>query len=469
MSKNLLLINPWIYDFTAYDLWSKPLGLLYIASFLRKYDFNISYIDCMDKYDFGWQPKIRHFGQGKFYRTEIEKPDILKHIPRKYCRYGIPEDIFKDRLSSSPKPDAILLTSIMTYWYLGPERVVEILREVYPGVPIIMGGIYATLMPEHARQVVKPDHIITGPGEIKVLELLCELLNVELNIDVIRASIEDFPYPAFDLINHPDYMVVMTSRGCPYDCSFCAQKKISMAFAQRSPDNVFEELKYHYQKYKVRDFAFYDDALFINKKKHIEIILEKVIESHLPIRFHSPNGLFAKYIDERLAQLMFQSNFKTIRLSFETSNEKRRKDMYSKVSNDDMINAVVNLEKAGYERGKIEAYALMGLPGQDVTEIIATMIFLNNLGVQIKLASFSPIPGTLDFDRAVKSGSIAKDIDPLLTNKTIFPLRDENINYDTYIKIRTFSQVLNFAAQKNLKPFFDADISKAIKVALKEN
>jgi len=134
-----------------------------------------------------------------------------------------------------------------------------------------------------------------------------------------------------------------------------------------------------------------------------------------------------------------------------------------------MINAVENLEKAGYLRSKIEAYALMGLPGQDITEIVATMIFLNNLGIQIKLASFSPIPGTLDFDRAVEAGSISKNIDPLLTNKTIFPLSDENLNYDTYKKIRTFSQVLNFAAQKNLKPFKDKDISKAINAVLREN
>ena len=469
MQKNLLLINPWIYDFTAYDLWSKPLGLLYIASFLRKFNFDISYIDCMDKYDFGWQPKVRQFGKGNFYRREVEKPDILEHIPRKYCRYGIPEKAFRERLSKLPKPDAILLTSIMTYWYLGPKRVVEIIREVYPNVPIIMGGVYTTLLPEHAKKVVKPDYVITGPGEIKVLDLLNEILDVDINKDEIPTSIEDFPYPAFDLINHPDYMIIMTARGCPYDCSFCAQKKIAMPFAQRSPDSVIDELKFHYQKYRIRDFAFYDDALFINKSKHIEIILEKVIESRLPIRFHSPNGLFAKYIDERLARLMFESNFKTIRLSFETSNEKRRKDMYSKVTNDDMINAVENLEKAGYTRSKIEAYALMGLPGQDLTEIMATMIFLNNLGVQIKLASFSPIPGTLDFDRAVEAGSISQDIDPLLTNKTIFPLSDEKINYNTLKKIRTFSQVLNFAAQKNLKPFYDSDISTAINEVLKEN
>ena len=469
MQKNLLLINPWIYDFTAYDLWSKPLGLLYIASFLRKTGFDVSYIDCMDKYDFGWEPKVKQYGQGNFYRTEIDKPEILEHIPRKYCRYGIPEKTFRERLKKLPAPDAVLITSIMTYWYLGPKKVVELIREIYPGVPVILGGIYATLLPEHAERVVKPDYIITGPGEVKVLKLLSELFDLDFNKDNIPASIEDFPYPAFDLISHPDYMIIMTARGCPYDCSFCAQKKISMPFAQRSPDNVLQELKYHYQKYNVSDFAFYDDALFINKIKHIDIILEKVIESRMPIRFHSPNGLFAKYIDERLAELMFRANFKTIRLSFETSNEERRVDMNSKVSNDDMVQAVENLENAGYARSKIEAYTLMGLPGQELTEIIATMIFLNNLGVQIKLASFSPIPGTLDFERAVESGSIKEDIDPLLTNKTIFPLSDDKINYETFSKIRTFGQVLNFAAQKNLKPFYDTDIKTAINAVLRDN
>ena len=94
MSKNLLLVNPWIYDFAAFDLWSKPLGLLYIASFLRYNNFNINYIDCLDKYGLNQIPKIKKYGQGNFYREEIEKPVILKEINRKYARYGIPETIW---------------------------------------------------------------------------------------------------------------------------------------------------------------------------------------------------------------------------------------------------------------------------------------------------------------------------------------------------------------------------------------
>ncbi len=57
----------------------------------------------------------------------------------------------------------------------------------------------------------------------------------------IREQYEDFPYPAFDLINHPDYMIIMTARGCPYDCSFCAQKKIAYSDLGRFGETGVEQ------------------------------------------------------------------------------------------------------------------------------------------------------------------------------------------------------------------------------------
>lgn len=467
MQKRLLLINPWIYDFTAYDLWSKPLGLLYIASFLRDLGYHIDYIDCLDKHTSERQPKIRKYGQGKFTRTEVEKPVVLEHIPRKYARFGISVDAFRKRLLSQPAPDAVLVTSLMTYWYPGPQHVVELIREIYPGVPVILGGIYATLLPDHAKKTIKPDFLVTGPGELKVASLLADIFGAGFTPQADHSNLDHYPYPAFDLVPHPDYLLVMTARGCPYDCSFCAQKQIAMRFTQRDPMAVVEEIVYHYQKFHLRDFAFYDDALFIRKEKHIQVILEELIRRNLPIRFHSPNGLFARYIDKDLAQLMFRSNFKTIRLSFETSNEARRKDMYSKVSNEDMIAAVDNLHNAGYANADLDAYVLMGLPNQPIEEIIASLIFVNNLGVQSRLASFSPIPGTKDFHRAVEAGLIAADIDPLLTNKSIFPLHQGNDGFSTFRKLRQFSHMLNEAARRDFTLFSDEEFSPALTSVIK--
>ena len=423
--------------------------MLYLASFLQGQGFNVELIDCLAA-----KIKTRKYGTGNFRREEVGKPDILKHIPRKYARYGISESDFIQKLDRVNKPDAILVTSLMTYWYPGPQRVVELLRMKFPDVPVILGGIYATLLPEHARKVVKPDVIVTGPGELAVLAILAELLDISFSIETQDLKLDEFPYPAFDLIrDRLDYLVIMTARGCPFDCSFCAQKLISMPFKQRDPDAVIEELVYHYQRYKLRDVAFYDDALFINRDRHIKVILEKLIRRNLPLRLHSPNGLFANQIDYELAELMYRANFKTIRLSFETSNENRRRDMSNKISNQGMVDAVNSLIRAGFKRQQLEAYMIMGLPDQSIDEILASAVFINNLGLMIRLASFSPIAGTVDFERAVQNKQIPADIDPLLTNKTIFPLHSVVKSYNTFRKIRVFANMLNDAVQKDFTPF----------------
>ena len=118
----VLLINPWIYDFAAYDLWVKPLGLLYIASVLRKNGYDIHFIDCLDAREHQGtgakgNKKVdrKNYGTGHFSKEHIEKPDVLAEIPRNYSRYGISPHMFQEELHSIPQPDVILVTSMMTY------------------------------------------------------------------------------------------------------------------------------------------------------------------------------------------------------------------------------------------------------------------------------------------------------------------------------------------------------------------
>jgi len=466
--KRLLLVNPWVEDFTAYDLWNKPLGLLYLASFLRTAGFTIDFIDCLDKYaEPDFRPSVSKYGIGSLRRTLIPKPKILSHIPRHFARYGISETNFSDRLRALPKPEAILVTSVMTYWYTGVQSAINILRSVFPDTPIILGGIYASLLPDHANRVIRPEYLVNGPGEHKILPILDEITGFPERKEDLPVMLDDYPYPAFDLINRPEYLIIMTARGCPYDCSFCAQKQVAMPYTRRRPELVVNEFASQYKKFHLRDFAFYDDALFIARDQHIKPILSGLIDRKLPIRLHSPNGLFAKYVDQELAGLMYKSGFKTIRLSFETSNEERRADMYSKVTNDDMIQAVEHLTRAGFRPAALEAYVLMGLPAQHPEEIIASMLFVHNLGLQIRLASFSPIPGTLEFSRAVELGLIEADIDPLLTNKTIFPLVTDPLEIQRMRSIRALSNYLNEGAKRGILMFSDPLLSPMVKTVVR--
>ncbi|MFB0509730.1 MAG: radical SAM protein, partial [bacterium] len=147
--KKLLLVNPWIYDFKAFDFWMKPLGLLYVGSMLRSSGYEVKLIDCLDRYHpvllkaVGDMPKVDKFGRGKFYAEELEKPELLKTIKRRFKRYGMPKPVLKEILETTEPPDAILVTSIMTYWYLGVSDTIKTLKEHFPDVPVILGGIYA--------------------------------------------------------------------------------------------------------------------------------------------------------------------------------------------------------------------------------------------------------------------------------------------------------------------------------------
>ena len=145
----ILLVNPWITDFAAYDFWIKPQGLLYTGAFLRERGHDLRLIDCLDRFQpgAGTDPICHHgrFNTGKFHREPIAKPAPLATVPRRFARYGIPRDRFVQLLLDGPRPDVVLVTSVMTYWYQGVIEAITLIREHIPGVPVVLGGIYATL------------------------------------------------------------------------------------------------------------------------------------------------------------------------------------------------------------------------------------------------------------------------------------------------------------------------------------
>lgn len=115
--------------------------------------------------------KKRNYGTRSFYSQQIDKPSIFKDIPRSFKRYGMPQDEFNSRLKSMPEPLMVCVTSHMTYWYPGVFEVIKIIKSIFPSVPVVLGGIYATLCYEHAKNNSGADYIIKGHGEIEVLRL----------------------------------------------------------------------------------------------------------------------------------------------------------------------------------------------------------------------------------------------------------------------------------------------------------
>lgn len=420
-SPSLLLINPWIHDFAALNMWAKPQGLLKVAEYLSQFDCRLAMIDCLDEY----MPDRKHLY--RYPKKELPTPDGLTGFPRRYYQYGITEDAFLQRLNAF-RPDAILVTSIMTYWYPGVAKAIALCKQTYPVVPVILGGIYAQLFTDHARRTTQADGVYTGEAGDELKKTL-RTFGIELN--KISA-----PCPWFDLgfYDRLPYAPVLTSNGCPYHCPYCACALLHPHFSQRPVEQVVSEIKTLTRR-GVTDFAFYDDALLVHANDHINPILA-ALEENRGVRFHTPNGLHARYITPATARLMARANFQTIRLSLETINPSRQVETGNKISNDGLAQAIGNLKSAGFNKSQLGVYLMVGLPDQPWEEVWDGVRFLEKLGVRIHLTELSPLPGTSTWQTLVQRGVLTPDVDPVLTNNTVFASRFTDFTWDVVMALR---------------------------------
>ena len=382
------------------------------------------------------KPENDKYECGQYYKESIPKPEQLKHTTRDYYRYGLPFEMVKQRLEQFPVPDIIFLNSMMTYWYPSVLDMAVLCREKFQETPIVLGGIYATLMPEHAKTNINPDFLLTKDNEIKTKGL--------------KLKISDFLYEKQDryLLSNKKTHILITGYGCPYECDYCASKCLFDGFQQREVDDVLYEIQAA-DKNGTKHFVFYDDALFVNKEKHIKPILRQVIEKGIKTNFHTPNGLHAKLIDKELAELMFKAGFKTIRLSLETTDEVLQQEKSKKVNCDEFKTAVYNLKQAGFKGEAIETYIMMGLIGQSKGQLYKDIMWVHKCGASIVLASYSPVFGTKDYERLANQEIIKKDEDPLLLNNTIF-IYNTGYTLEEIRKIRKTVSVLNYAIKQEV-------------------
>jgi len=424
MKPKLLLINPWIYDFSAVNLWSRPLGILQVAEFLSQYEIDINMIDCTDSYKTN-----RRYGTGQFPRQIIAKPDILKAVPRNFARYGISTDDVKDLLKKFSPFDMVFVTSIMTYWYPGVRKAIEMVRDLHPHVPIILGGIYASLYEKHAIHTSGADYVHTGPINSHMTGIM-----QSFGLDPIKKN-GPTPYYKMGLYRSYPFAPIITGKGCPFNCSYCASSSLSPKFMQRPPGEVLKEITELYRM-GVRDFAFYDDALFVNADSHLKIILQEIINSGMSMRFHCPNGVHARFIDNELAHLLKESGFTTLRISLETVDTSRQAETGGKITSGTFQESINRLKAAGFTKEKIGVYLMYGLPGQELTEVMEGINFLKGLDVRINLTEFSPIPGTQCWNDLIDRGIIDENIDPLLTNNSVFSTLYEGYEWQELEKLK---------------------------------
>jgi radical SAM superfamily enzyme YgiQ (UPF0313 family) len=290
----------------------------------------------------------------------------------------------------------------MTYWYPGVHLAIRLLKERFNKTPVILGGIYATICNKHACAASNADIVWKG----SFLDREC--------------FYEEGFYPAYDLLLDREILPIQLTTGCPFRCTYCASRMFSPRFEMKDPVNLFEEVMYYKREFGTKGLVFYDDALAYKNSEGIKRFLRLIIASGAQFTFHTPNGLHARFIDEELADLFRKSNFRDLRISLETSDENVQQFTGGKVNNNDLKAALRNLKEAGFAKKDLGVYILMGSSYIDMERTMDDILFINSLGAKAILASYSPIPGTIDYKIMVRNRVIKENIDPLWHNKTIF-------------------------------------------------
>lgn len=404
MKPRILLVNPPVYDFTAYDFWAKPYGLLEIGGKLRgRADMKL--FDAMDRTR---MPETAHstdkWGRGKFFSEETPKPAAFQNVRRRYHRFGLKRDMFRKFLASNGPFDFALVQTLMTYWYLGVKEVIEDLRAISPQTRIVLGGVYATLCPAHAA-TLGADLVVNG----RDLAPLWKLLSLEPDVK---------QPPFWQGYWQLETAVLRLSDGCPFACTYCSVPGIHGTFTPRPTSQGLHEFELVKSK-GARNIAFYDDALLCQPEKSLTPFLEQIAGKIAGLHFHTPNALNACLLTPELAGQMGKAGFKTFYLGFESMSAEWQKRTGGKVGQTELAAAAHNLMAAGIEGENIFAYIIAGHPGHEAQQVEESMMFAHQLGIKIMLSEYSPVPSTPDGE----AGRSLIDLrEPLNHNKTAFTI-----------------------------------------------
>lgn len=405
----VLLLNPSIHDFAAYDFWLKPYGLLSVAGRLRG-RAELRLFDYLDREAVaGTAPvhrKLRAdaWGRGEFLSEALPKPAIFENVPRRFKRFGLPRSAFQDFLGREDEFDVALIQTVMTYWYPGVREAIEDIRTRSPKTKIVLGGVYATLCAGHARGL-GADFVLDG----RDLAPLWNYMQIEPN---------ETGLPLWDLYPRLQTGVLKLADGCPFKCTYCSVPQVYPTFHARPMERSLAELDFLLER-GAKNIAFYDDALLYQPEKILAPFLRESIRRGAVVNYHTPNALNARFISKELAELMVEAGFKVIYLGFESSEYEWQKKTGGKVYSFELERAIENLCNAGADIANICAYLIVAHPNARTQNVEASMRFASSLGIRVMLSEFSPIPGTPDGEACRRWVNLDE---PLYHNKTAFPI-----------------------------------------------
>lgn len=314
------------------------------------------------------------------------------------------------------------------------------IKDANPKIITILGGPHPSSVPDETLNLFKNivDYIFVGEAEIGFPKLINYLehgtpqLNeieglaytrnnkIYKNLPVCPDNIEDFSV-AWDLIPPNTYpkaphgaffkqypiAPIITSRGCPFLCTFCGGHIISgRKIRQRSVENVISEIKLLYEKFGVREIHIEDDN-FTFRKEYVLKFCEEIKKNFPDLTWTCPNGVRIDTLDEEMVSAMKSSGCYALSIGIESGSDRILKLMKKSLSVEKIKQKIEMLKKFDID---INAFFILGYPGETKDEIEKTIDFALSLPLKrASFANFQPLPGTDAYNELLKKGELKID------------------------------------------------------------
>lgn len=381
------------------------LGLSYIAAVLKENNhfvciYNADYVDSENYLN---QRQIfENYNTYKQIIDDLSNP-IWKEIEENIKRFG---------------PDIVGIT-MFTANYKVAKIIARIARKLNKEVKIVVGGTHPTIDPEGTLSNGEFDYLVRGEGEFTFLELVggkdvSEIagLSYKKKGEIINnpprpfiKDLDSLPFPSRDLFlnntSNIDYENIITGRGCPYSCIYCASNKIwDRKVRFRSPYNVIMELIYLKEKFNSPILYVVDDTFTLRKDRAKEIC-RGIIKRNLDLKWKCDTRVDC--IDYELVSLMKQAGCIRIKIGVETGSEKIMKKIKKGLTKDKIRKGVEVIKKVGLP---LTAYLMAGFPGETNDDIRQTIQFGKEIDADYySLSIVAPYLGTEIYDEFLSSGN----------------------------------------------------------------
>ncbi|MBM4054159.1 MAG: radical SAM protein [Planctomycetes bacterium] len=414
----VLLIDPPFYRFFNYYNRYFPLGLSYLSSVLKKAGHEVTIYDADCNKDSKGMDYTRLPEMYASYIKELRNPEnqILKEI--------------SDTLRTF-QPNLVGIT-VMTPKAASAFTVASLVKAYDRTCSVVFGGPHATLKPGEIFNISEDvDFVISGEGEGSFPELVNSLERKENRFDTIAGlsyckdgkkvntgsgkfidNLDTLPFPdresfiGANTYTSEDMGLIMGSRGCPYNCSYCATQIWTRKVRYRSITNILEEIKCVYERYGTHQFTFKDDSFTVNRKRVMEFC-EALIKLGISVKWDCNTR--ADLVDLQLLKMMKKAGCNSIKVGVESGSERILKIMDKGVQLERTKESAKLFRKAGIHW---TAYFMMGVPTETKEDIKETVKLLYEIKPSFaSIGVYEPFPGTRLFDIGVERGLVKREME----------------------------------------------------------